>query len=143
MENSETELAKFYELSFYTLAHPNKQYFIHQHIVDAFQAQTADQNTKPIGLIFSLVGLYLFIEKNYSGRQVQEAHMVMARKKKAWPKIELPNQRGGITIENVLETTAGELRDQMIKRWCISVWEAYQKNHTTIAMLVNTELGKQ
>jgi hypothetical protein len=50
MENSQNA---FNELSFYTLAHPNKAYFIHQHIVDAFKAQTADHNTKPIGLTFA------------------------------------------------------------------------------------------
>lgn len=38
----------FHKLPFYTLAHPNPIYFIHQHAGDAFAAQTADENTKPI-----------------------------------------------------------------------------------------------
>ena len=62
---------EYHELAFYTLAHPDKDYFIHQHIVDAFQAQTADEHSKPIAIIFSLAGLYLSAEKGYSGRTVQ------------------------------------------------------------------------
>jgi hypothetical protein len=54
---------QFHELSFYTLSHPDTVYFIHQHAVDAFAAQTADENTKPIKLTFGLIGLYLFLEK--------------------------------------------------------------------------------
>ncbi|HEX6716913.1 MAG TPA: DUF5946 family protein, partial [Pyrinomonadaceae bacterium] len=65
---------KFYELSYYTLAHQEPA-FIHQHIVDAFTAQTADQNTKPIAVAFALIGLCLYLEKNCTGKQVQLAHM--------------------------------------------------------------------
>jgi hypothetical protein len=81
---------EFEELSYYTLGHPDTVYFIHQHIVDAFQAQTADKNTKPIGLTFSLIGLYLYLEKMYTGRQVQQAHMKLAQNKKSWTMLDLP-----------------------------------------------------
>ncbi len=77
---------QYNELSFYTLAHQHPS-FIHQHIVDAQIAQTAAANTKPISIIFSLAGLYLFIEKNYTGKQVQQLHMQMAKNKKPWPTI--------------------------------------------------------
>ena len=63
---------QFHQLSFYTLAHPDKKYFIHQHAVDTYQAQMADENTKPITIIFFLLGLYLYHEKNYTGRQVPQ-----------------------------------------------------------------------
>lgn len=131
---------EFNELSFYTLAHPDMVYFIHQHIVDAFQAQTANQDTKPIGLIFSLIGLYLFIEKGYSGRQVQLAHMKLAQNKKAWPQLPLPTQRGTINVSSVLKSEPGENRDQMIKEWCLSVWSAYKDWHSEIATLAKAEL---
>jgi hypothetical protein len=132
---------EFNELSFYTLAHPDMVYFIHQHIVDAFQAQTANQDTKPIGLIFSLLGLYLFLEKGYTGRQVQQAHMRLAQNKKAWPQLPLPAQRGAITVSSVLKSEPGPDRDQKIKEWCSSVWNAYADWHSTIAALAKTELS--
>jgi hypothetical protein len=46
------------ELCCYTLSHRDTS-FIHQHVVDAFAAQTADERTKLIGLAFALIGLYL------------------------------------------------------------------------------------
>jgi Family of unknown function (DUF5946) len=132
---------KFYELSYYTLAHPDTVYFIHQHIVDAYQAQSANENTKPIALTFALVGLYLYLEKSYTGKQVQQAHVTMSQNKKPWPKIELPLQRGTITVLNVLTAEPGQERDMMIKEWCASVWQAYKASHSTISALVKAELG--
>jgi hypothetical protein len=132
---------KFHELSFNTLAHPDKAYFIHQHIVDAFTAQTANEQTKPIGLIFALIGLYLFLEKGFTGRQVQLAHMKMAENKKAWPQRPLPASRGQITAAEVLNSSPGPVRDLMIKSWCASVWNDYAAWHPTIALIAKTELN--
>jgi hypothetical protein len=132
---------QFNELSFYTLSHPDMIYFIHQHIVDAYQAQTADENTKPIALTFSLIGLYLYLEKGYTGRQVQEAHVKLSKHKKTWPLFELPDDRGEITVVHVLAENPGETRDLMIKEWCKSVWKSHRKSHEIIASLVKQELG--
>jgi hypothetical protein len=134
------DLEQYNELSYYTLGHPDKKYFIHQHLVDAYTAQKADENTKPIAITFALVGLYLYVEKNYSGKQVQIAHVRMSKYKKVWSDIKLPEKRGDITISKVLNTTPGTERDLMIKRWCISVWQAFEESHKTITSLVNTEL---
>ena len=136
-----SSIDKFHELTYYTLAHPDKVYFIHQHLVDAYQAQTANENTKPVAITFSLIGLYLFIEKNYTGRQVQLAHMKLSQNKKVWPEFELPNQTGEITISDVIMATPGKMRDEMIKDWCASVWKAFNNSHKTVASLVKSELG--
>jgi hypothetical protein len=74
---------QYNQLAFYTLAHKDPA-FIHQHLVDAFLAQHADKSTKPITLVFALIGLYLHVEKGYTGKQVQLAHMQMAKRKKQW-----------------------------------------------------------
>jgi len=58
-----------YELCYSTLAHRDPS-FIHQHVVDAFAAQNADEQTKLIKLTFALVGLYLHVETQFSGKQV-------------------------------------------------------------------------
>jgi hypothetical protein len=86
MNTTQSKSELFDELSYYTLAHHDPSY-VHQHTVDAFIAQTADKNTKPIGLVFSLVGLYLYLEKGFTGKQVQQAHMQLARKKKQRPSL--------------------------------------------------------
>jgi len=129
------------ELAYYTLDHPDKIYFIHQHVVDVYTAQHANDKTRPIAMIFALAGLYLYIEKNYSGKQVQIAHIRMSKNKKVWPSVNLPEQRGEISILKVLETPPGKERDLMIKRWCNSVWQAFDESHEIIASLVKTELG--
>src|SRR5437762_13393080 len=55
----------FHELCYYTLSH-NDRSFIHQVVVDAYAAQTADETSKPIGVAFALLGLYLHHERGYT-----------------------------------------------------------------------------
>ncbi|HYT66167.1 MAG TPA: DUF5946 family protein [Vicinamibacterales bacterium] len=110
--------------------------FILQHVVDAFKAQTAGKDDKPIGIVFALVGLYLRIEKHYSGRQVQRAHMRLGRQKREWPVIELPANRGSMTVLDVAAVPEGPERDLAIDAWCRSVWAAFHDSHATIAALL-------
>lgn len=124
----------FHELSFYTLAHPSSE-FIHQYIVDAYGAQAANENTKEIRVIFSLVGLYLSLEKGYTGREVQLFHMKMAKDKIVWPKIELPVDRGSIFVKDVVAIKEREDRDKKIVEWSQDVWNSYQKQRQVIIQL--------
>ena len=128
----------YFELSCYTLAHPGPQ-FIHQHAVDAYAAQTAGESTKPITLVFALVGLYLMVEKGFSGRDVQRAHMRLAQKRKQWPRLELPENRGRINVADVIAEPPGEARDRALRRWCASVWEAFSLDRQAVIELVENE----
>jgi len=125
----------YHELCGYTLTHGHPS-FIHQHVVDAFAAQEADEHTKPIGLTFALVGLYLHVEKGLSGRQVQLAHMKMAKQKRQWPAISLPSERGTITAADVLKVGPGIERDKAIDTWCASVWDAFRGNREVVVRLL-------
>jgi hypothetical protein len=127
------------ELACYTLTLADPA-FIHQHIVDAFCAQHADKNTKPIAITFALAGLYLYLEKNYTGRQVQLAHVQMAKSRKKWPAFELPQYRGNVTVSDVLEAAPGVEREKMIRKWCACVWDVYEENHDAVAALVDALL---
>ena len=141
MDEANPEQEKYFELSYYTLAHRDPR-FIHQHIVDAYAAQTADNTTKPIKISFALIGLYLYLERNFTGRQVQLAHMTLANRNKTWPKFDLPKLRGEITVANVLSMPEGDKRDEMIRRWCVSVWQAHRDSHRQVRDLVsNTHPG--
>lgn len=134
-----TQQDLYNELAFYTLAHRDAA-FIHQHVVDAFAVQHANESTKPIAVVFGLAGLYLHFEKGFTGRQVQAAHMRMAAKRKQWPKIALPEKRGEITIEHVLAASPGTDRDAAIESWCGSVWKASHESRVVIADLLKREL---
>ena len=130
-----SEQAAYEELQCYTLAHRDPA-FIHQHVVDAFAAQHADEETKPITLTFALIGLCLHVDYGFSGRQVQRAHMALARHRRGWPSFRLPAQRGDITVANVMSITAGPERDAAIDRWCASVWAAFHETHPAVVALL-------
>jgi hypothetical protein len=123
------------ELCCYTLTHSDPS-FIHQHVVDAFAAQHADEQTKPIGLTFALVGLYLYIEKQFTGKQVQRIHTLLAQQKRVWPSFALPYDRGSLTAADVLAVPAGAERDKAIHAWCASVWEAYRNCRESVSDLL-------
>src|SRR5260370_22891507 len=93
------------ELCCYTLTHGDPA-FIHQHVVDAFAAQNADERTKPIKLTFALIGLYLHVEKQFSGREVQRTHQFLAEGKRLWPSFPLPPDRGSLTPADVTSAPA-------------------------------------
>jgi hypothetical protein len=130
--------ASYHELCAYTLQHPDQDSFIHQYVVDAYAAQTANEQAKPITLLFALAGLYLHVERRYTGKQVQRAHMEMAKAaRKDWPTLPLPNQRGAMTAVDVMRFPEGTERDAAIKRWSRAVWESWRDQHQTVATLVN------
>jgi hypothetical protein len=126
------------ELYAYTMQHAGGT-FILQHVVDAYGAQTANKDTKPIGLTFALVGLYLHVEKQFSGKQVQRAHMQLGQKKRPWPIIPLPADRGAMTAAEVLAVPPGRERDLAIDDWCRCVWVAFRDSRPAIVGLLQEE----
>ena len=125
--------AAYDEVYVYTMGRPG---FILQHVVDAFVVQTATADTKPIAIVFGLVGLYLHVEKQFSGTQVQKAHMELARTKREWPSLHLPDDRGSMSAADVLAANAGPERDRAIEDWCKSVWAACIASRQTIVDLL-------
>ena len=122
---STEEQQMYNQLAFYTLSQPDKIFFIHQLVVDAYTAQHADAQTKPIAITFALAGLYLVVEKNYTGKQVQLVHVEMSKRKILWPSFVVPEHRGSLRISDVLAEEPGESRDIMIRKWCEDVWKAF------------------
>src|SRR6266849_350839 len=109
------------EVSYYTRAHGDPK-FLHQHLVDAYGAQHVRQSQSTIGAAFALAGLYLAVERGFSGRQVQKMHMRMARRAKRWPRFEPPENAGPLTVADVLVVEPGPRRDGKLMEWCARVW---------------------
>ena len=139
MDKQTKEQEQYSELACYTLAHSDPA-FIHQHVVDAHAAQNAGENTKPITLAFALVGLYLYVERNYSGKRVQQVHMLLAKRKRQWPRFSPPRHRGAILVSDVVGAPPGEERDEMIRKWCVSVWQTHSESHEEVANIIGTVL---
>jgi hypothetical protein len=123
------------ELCGYTLGRGDPE-FIHQLVVDAYRAQHASEQTKPIGLAFALIGLYLAVEKDYTGRQVQRVHVRLSRRKQAWPRFVLPRDRGSMTAVHVVEAAPPTERERAIHAWCASVWHAYAGSRGEVVELL-------
>jgi hypothetical protein len=140
MSEQISEQEAYDELSLYTLSHGDSA-FIHQHIVDAYAAQHADDNIKPIKTTFALIGLYLTLEKGFTGKQVQFAHMQLAKTKKEWPHFKQPQEKSELNVYDVLRAPPGLERDSMILKWCRSVWKTWGETHRQIADVVSVQLG--
>src|SRR5215469_17928848 len=129
------------ELAFYTLQLGDPE-FIHQHAVDAFAVQHAGPESKPIAIVFGLIGLYLHLEKNFTGRQVQRAHMELARRRRHWTAPAVPTQRlAAIGVADVVAVPPGPERNAMIHCWCETVWQDWRHARPEIAALARDLLG--
>jgi len=124
------------QVCFYTLAHGGPA-FIHQYVVDAYAAQSADSSTKPVAITMALVGLYLHNDKAWDGRKVQEAHMKLAKSRRAWPTWFLPEDRGTIGPADVLKAPEGPERERAIDAWSQSVWQAFAMNRGSVMALLS------
>ena len=119
-------LEMYYELTYWTLARQDGR-FIHQHAVDAYEAQHAGGKTRPITAVFGLIGLYLALEKGYTGRQVQLAHMKIAFRRKDWPRLEPPARKAELTVMDVLTAETDEEKEEMLLKWAGSVWDIWEE----------------
>ena len=123
------------QLQCYTLAHGDPA-FIHQHAVDAWTAQHAEARNPTIALAFALIGLYLHVERGFSGRQVQRVHMLLGKRRRQWPEFALPEERGVVSVVDVMAVSAGAGRDLAIDQWCASVWDAFSGSRQAIIGLL-------
>src|SRR4029079_19172745 len=114
--------------------------FPHQLAVDAYAAQHAGTAPKPITTAFALIGLYLVNERGFTGRQAQRAHMFLGRRRQEEPRFSPPGHVGDIHIAD--RPGAGDAgRDEAIRRWAASVWDAWRDHHEEVAALVDDRLG--
>lgn len=138
--NASRECWQLYgELSDYTLTRADDE-FIHQHAVDAYAAQHATPTAPAIGAAFALVGLYLTIERGFTGRQVQRAHQLLATRSKSWPRFTSSASAGRRTVADVLREAPGAARDAALHQWAAAVWSAWTPAHPRVAALVREHL---
>src|SRR5262245_54241658 len=134
-------LGLYNELSVHTLSDRDPT-FPHQLAVDAYAAQHAGPESKPITTAFALIGLYLVCERGYTGRKAQLAHMFLGRRRQQWPGFPPPEDRGAVTVADVL--AAGDAaRNEALQRWAASAWAAWRDQHARVAALVHERYDKQ
>ena len=134
-----SDQALFDELSFYTLGRPRSE-FLHQLAIDTFTAQHASEATKPMSVVFAVLGLYLHAERGFSGLRIQRVHMQLAPRHLAWPMLSLPSRHADLTVADVLATEPGPERDAMIRRWCVAEWQVWTDSRPAIAQMLKAQL---
>jgi hypothetical protein len=125
----------YQELAAYTLSHDDPS-FLHQHVIDAHGAQCAAAGDPPIQLAFALIGLYLQLERGFTGREVQRVHTRLSGRTRTWPTFPFPEHRGAMTVADVVAAPAGPARDRAIDDWCRSVWSAYAATRPAVEKLL-------
>ena len=140
--NASSECLQAYsDLMCYTAAKQDLK-FIHQHAVDAYAAQHAGGTTRNITIAFGLIGLYLALEKGYTGKQVQQAHMRIAKIRKDWPRLEPTGRPASLTVIDVLKTPDGSEKDIMIRLWMAGVWESWADRQQWVRETTDGLLGR-
>ena len=115
--------------------------FLHQYVVDAWTIEHASQLTKPIALNFAMFGLYCGVEKSISGRKVQRFHMQMARVRREWPSLPLPQGSPSITVLDVIKAPPGPERNDLIRKWAAATWSCCKYARPQIVDLAWVECG--
>ena len=118
-------------------------FFYHQLCVDAYGAQHSGGSVKPITTVFALVGLYLAVERGFTGRQVQRAHTELAGKAGKgfdWPRLEPPEPTWEMTVLDVWNAGTLETRETRIKEWADAVWKNWAPQHDRVRALCETWL---
>lgn len=142
---SDAEQRAYNELTAWTLSLGDRE-FIHQHVVDAWALQHANERSKAIAVPFTLLGMYLHLEKGFTGREVQRVHMKLAQPhgrgpgRKDWPRFPFPKERAAMTVLDVMSVPESERR-QAIDRWCQSLWDAWHESQEAMRAWVRAELG--
>lgn len=126
----------YWQLSADTLSRGDPA-FIHQYAVDAYAAQHAGGPSWPITTAFALVGVYLACERGFSGRDVQRAHMLLARRKQDWPRFPKPEEPGALTVRDVLQSSPGAQWDQELRGWACAVWAIWHEERDRVIALAN------
>ncbi len=127
-------------LTFYSLELQDAA-FLHQHIVDAYSAQHADQTSRPMAIVFSLLGLYLYLEKGFTGRQVQRVHTLLASRRQHWIAPPLPPEPAPIGVAHVMAAPPGIEREAAVRAWCQAVWESWSHARPSIVAIARDHLA--
>jgi len=127
------------ELAAFTQTSGDKD-FIHQIAIDSYTAQHLGTKLKPIGAAFALIGLYLAFEKGYTGRQVQLAHMALAKTRREWPPFASPKGQAGLTVASVVNGLNEDNYRERINAWGKAVWHWWKPEHESVGDLIKLYL---
>jgi hypothetical protein len=127
------------EVTGFELEHTAQLGRFHQLLVDAYGAQHADAVGTGIRVAYSLVGLFLTLERGMNGLQVRRIHQSMGKPQPSWPQFPRPADVGQVTLLDVAlagaRAASVEGHARALDKWARSVWEAWSAQHAAVAAL--------
>ncbi len=141
--NASTACLQLYrELSAFTLSLRDKD-FPHQLAVDSYAAQHYGPNMKRITITFALIGLCLTFEHNFTGREVQLAHVSLGKKRRDWPEFNNRVNSGSVTVLDVLRNVTNENYNELLRNWGRAIWESWNPEQSRVEALITKYLNIQ
>jgi hypothetical protein len=119
----------------------------HQLTVDAYGAQHAGPpGGRRSYVAYSLAGLYLALERGWTGIQVRSFHAKMGRPDTTWPELRRPLSTGVLTVADVVAAGArlasADGHAETVERWARSVWDAWADQHEAVRALTHRLLER-
>ena len=107
---------------------------IHRLTVDTYAAQhpgkPSRKSTQSVAL--HLIGLYLALERGTEPRRISQETGRMVADPSAFQWLEPPPPAGQLTIMDVVGAATLKEHSARVRRWALSVWEAWADHHDTI-----------
>jgi hypothetical protein len=110
--------------------------FKHQIAIDCYGAQHIGGPSKPVTAVYALVGLCLHVERGFSGRQIQAAHMLLARTRSNWPTLSAPATHYRVTVDMVVAAGCASSRAQQLEAWAVCTWEAWRNEQQWVRNII-------
>jgi hypothetical protein len=114
----------------------------HQLLVDTYGAQHPGPPSKPIRLVYSLVGLHLALEQGFNGLEVRQVHQRMGKPRADWPVFARPAHLGLLTVDALARAGADaesvEGHARALREWAADVWRAWSSEHEAVRAFAGT-----
>jgi hypothetical protein len=115
---------------------------LHRLTVDTYAVQHPGEDNpqarNSVGIHLSR--LCLILERDWPIERANDAMLVITAKKRSYPWLTPPANRGALTIHRVLAATSPADHLAAIHEWAQSVWQAWTEHHDTVrAWLIRLE----
>ncbi len=112
----------------------------HQLLVDTYGAQHVGPRSPAITGAFGLIGLYLTLERGWTGLRVRAAHQALAARYRDWPLLGRPPEAASMTVQDLAFAGTPAEYVEVLHDWAGTVWASWRREHPRIAELVRERL---
>ena len=107
---------------------------IHRLSVDAYAVQhpggTDRQSIQSVGV--HLIRLCLFLEFGLRAENANAAMLAAGKNKQDFTFLQPPKDLGAMTAADIAKASTTEEHRQLVEKWAVTTWQAWQEHHATI-----------